>query len=233
MGELDTFVSPPSFHVKMCPRTLLEGVERVEGVQGSMEFTVKDIQRLREETGAGPLDCKKALTDAASFEEAVKTLAKKTQQRADKLKAEERETRQGYIAAYTHFNGNLGVLVEVNCSTDFVSRNDEFRTLANELALQVAALDPKYISFDEIPAEAVEKVRQEVLDDPEVQKRPANIQAQIVEGRVRKEFEPLALLTQPWFKDEKVKIGDMINELIRKTGENIVVRRFVRFKLGE
>lgn len=198
-----------------------------------MEFTVKDIQRLREETGAGPLDCKKALAEASSFEEAVKALAKKTQQRAEKIAGQERETRQGYIAAYTHFNGNLGVLVEVNCSTDFVSRNEEFRNLANELALQIAALDPKYISFDEIPAEAIEKVRQEVLDDPEVQKRPAHIQEQIVQGRVRKELEPLALLTQPWFKDEKVKIGELINDLIRKTGENIVVRRFARFKLGE
>ncbi len=198
-----------------------------------MEFTVKDIQRLREETGAGPLDCKKALAEASSFEEAVKALEKKGQQRAEKIAGQERETRQGYIAAYTHFNGNLGVLVEVNCSTDFVSRNEEFRNLANELALQIAALDPKYISFDEIPAEMIEKVRQEVLNDPEVQKRPAHIQAQIVEGRVRKELEPLALLTQPWFKDEKVKIGELINDLIRKTGENIVVRRFARFKLGE
>ncbi len=198
-----------------------------------MDYTVKDIQRLRETTGAGPLDCKKALEDAKSFEEAVKTLEEKGKKRAADVASKDRETRQGYIAAYTHFAGNLGVLVEVNCSTDFVSRNEEFRTLGNELALQVAAMNPQYISFEEIPADVIEKVRQEVLNDPEVQKRPAHIQAQIVEGKVRKELEPLALLTQPWFKDEKVKINDLINDLIRKTGENIIVRRFARFKLGE
>ncbi len=173
-----------------------------------MEYTVKDIQRLRETTGAGPLDCKKALEEAASFEAAVQALEAKGKSRAEKIVGQERETREGYIAAYTHFAGNLGVLLELNCSTDFVSRNDEFRTLGNELALQVAAMDPKYITLEEIPAEAAE-------------------------GKTRKELESMALLTQPWFKDEKVKIADLVNDLIRKTGENIIVRRFARFKLGE
>jgi len=199
----------------------------------AMNYTVKDIQRLRETTGAGPLDCKKALEEAASFDEAVKTLEKKGKQRAEKIAGQERETRQGYIAAYTHFAGNLGAIVELNCTTDFVSRNEDFRTLGNELALQVAAMNPQYISFEDIPAEVVEKARQEVLNDPEVQERPTHIQAQIVEGKVRKDLEPLALLTQTWFKDEKVKISDLLSDLIRKTGENIVVRRFARFKLGE
>ena len=173
-----------------------------------MEYTVKDIQKLRETTGAGPLDCKKALEEAASFEAAIASLEAKGKKRAEKIAGQDRETRQGYIAAYTHFAGNLAVLLEMNCSTDFVSRNEEFRTLANELALQVAAMDPKYITFEEIPAEAAE-------------------------DKSRKELESMALMTQPWFKDEKVKIADMLNDLIRKTGENIVVRRFARFKLGE
>lgn len=173
-----------------------------------MEYTVKDIQKLRETTGAGPLDCKKALEEAASFEAAVQALEAKGKRRAEKIAGQERETREGYIAAYTHFAGNLGVLLELNCSTDFVSRNEEFRTLGNELALQVAAMDPKYITLEEIPAE-------------------------VAEGKARKELESMALMAQPWFKDEKVKIADLVNDLIRKTGENIVVRRFVRFKLGE
>jgi len=173
-----------------------------------MEYTVKDIQRLRETTGAGPLDCKKALEDARSFEDAVKALEEKGKKRAEKIAGQDRETRQGYVAAYTHFAGNLGALLELNCSTDFVSRNEEFRNLGNELALQVAALDPKYIMLEEIPAE-------------------------VAEGKTRKELESMALMTQPWFKDEKVKIADLVNDLIRKTGENIVVRRFARFKLGE
>jgi elongation factor Ts len=173
-----------------------------------MEFTVKDVQKLREATGAGPLDCKKALEEANSFDAAIQSLEAKGKLRAEKIAGQDRETRQGYVAAYTHFAGNLGALLELNCSTDFVSRNEEFRTLGNELALQVAALDPKYITLEEIPAE-------------------------VAEGKTQKELESLALLTQPWFKDEKVKIADLINDLIRKTGENIVVRRFVRFRLGE
>ncbi|HEY7348927.1 MAG TPA: elongation factor Ts [Ktedonobacterales bacterium] len=173
-----------------------------------MEYTVKDIQRLRETTGAGPLDCKKALEEATSFENAVAWLEEKGKKRAEKIAGQDRETRQGYIAAYTHFAGNLGALVELNCSTDFVSRNDEFRALGAELALQVAAMDPKYITLEEIPAE-------------------------VAEDKTPKELESMALMTQPWFKDEKVKIADLINDLIRKTGENIIVRRFVRFKLGE
>lgn len=173
-----------------------------------MEYTVKDIQRLREATGAGPLDCKKALEEAESFDAAITALEAKGKKRAEKIAGQERETRQGYIAAYTHFAGNLAVLLELNCSTDFVSRNEEFRNLGNELALQVAAMDPKYITLEEIPAE-------------------------IAEDKARKELEALALLTQPWFKDEKVRIADLVNDLIRKTGENIIVRRFARFKLGE
>jgi elongation factor Ts len=173
-----------------------------------MEYTVKDIQRLRETTGAGPLDCKKALEEANSFDEAIAALEAKGKKRAEKIAGQERETLQGYIAAYTHFAGNLAALLELNCSTDFVSRNEEFRTLASELALQVAAMDPKYITLEEIPADEAS-------------------------GKTRKELEAMALLTQPWFKDEKVKIADLINDLIRKTGENIVVRRFARFKLGE
>lgn len=176
--------------------------------RGFMEYTVKDIQRLRETTGAGPLDCKKALEEASSFDDAVKALEAKGKKRAEKISGQDRETREGYIAAYTHFAGNLGALLELNCSTDFVSRNEEFRNLGNELALQVAAMDPKYITLEEIPAE-------------------------ITEGKTRKELESMTLMTQPWFKDEKVKIADLVNDLIHKTGENIIVRRFARFKLGE
>jgi len=128
-----------------------------------VEYTVKDIQRLRETTGAGPLDCKKALEGANSFDDAVKTLEEKGKKRAEKIAGQDRETRQGYIAAYTHFAGNLGVLLELDCSTDFVSRNEEFRNLGNELAVQVAAMDPHYITLEEIPAEvAAGKTRKEL-----------------------------------------------------------------------
>src|SRR5579883_2137535 len=115
-------------------------------MRGSMEYTVKDVQRLREVTGAGLLDCKKALEESENFDAAIAALEALGKKRAEKIAGQERETRQGYIAAYTHFAGNLGVLLELNCSTDFVSRNEEFRNLGNELALQVAALDPKYIT---------------------------------------------------------------------------------------
>lgn len=198
-----------------------------------MESTAKDVARLREVTGAGFADCKKALTDASSFDEAVKLLEEKGQKRAEKVKSAERETSQGLVHAYIHHAGNLGVLLELNCSTDFVARSDEFRNLAKELVMQVAGASPKYISFDDIPEAVLTGLRESTLIDPEVQKRPENLRTQIVEGKVNKLLSTQVLLEQPWIKDDKIQIRKLIDEVIRKTGENIVVRRFTRYALGE
>ena len=198
-----------------------------------MEFTAKDVARLREETGAGFADCRAALTDAKSYEDAVKLIETKGQQRAEKVKGMDRETRQGVVTSYIHHGGNLGVLLELNCSTDFVARSDEFKTLARELTLQIAGTNPKYVAYSDIPAETLAQARQQFAEDPEVLKRPANRREQIIDGKLKKQFTAEVLLEQPWVKDDKITVAKLIDDVIRKTGENIVVRRFTRFALGE
>ena len=197
-----------------------------------MEATAKEVARLREATGAGFADCKAALTSAKTFDEAVKILEEKGQKRAEKVKGQERETREGLIHSYIHHGGNLGVLLELNCSTDFVARSDDFKNLAKELVMQIAGTDPKWASFDEVPESVRAELRDDAMNDPEVQKRPEHLRAQIVEGKVQKQLAAQVLLEQPWVKDEKIKVGKLVDDVIRKTGENIVVRRFTRYALG-
>ena len=198
-----------------------------------MEFTAKDVARLRGETGAGFADCKNALATAKSFEEATKIIEEKGQQRAEKVKGQERETREGLIESYIHHGGNLGVLLELNCSTDFVARSEAFRTLARELALQIAGTNPQYVAMSDIPESVMAEAREKLMNDPDVQKRPEHLRTQIVEGKLKKQFTDQVLLEQPWVKDDKITVGKLVDDVIRKTGENVVVRRFARFALGE
>lgn len=198
-----------------------------------MEFTAKDVARLREETGAGFADCKNALTTAKSFEEATKLIEAKGQQRAEKVKGQERETREGLIESYIHHGGNLGVLLEINCSTDFVARSEAFRTLARELTLQIAGTSPQYVAMSDIPESVMAEAREKLMNDPDVLKRPEHLRAQIVEGKLKKQFTEHVLLEQPWVKDDKITVGKLVDDVIRKTGENVVIRRFARFALGE
>lgn len=197
-----------------------------------MEYTAKDVTKLREVTGAGFADCKSALTEAKTFEEAIKLIEAKGQKRAEKVKGQDRETRQGQVVSYIHHGGNLGVLLELNCSTDFVARSDEFKELARELAMQIAGASPLYVSQADVPEETLTAMRKEFSEDPEVLKRPENKRAQIVEGKIKKRLASESLLDQPWVKDDKVTVAKLIDDVIRKTGENIVVRRFARFALG-
>ncbi|HKW21552.1 MAG TPA: hypothetical protein VJO13_09270 [Ktedonobacterales bacterium] len=198
-----------------------------------MEFTAKDVAKLREETGAGFADCKNALATAKSFDEAIKLIEEKGQQRAEKVKGQDRETRQGLVESYIHHGGNLGVLLELNCSTDFVARSDTFRTLARELTLQIAGTNPTWVAMSDVPESTMAEAREKLMNDPEVLKRPENKREQIVEGKLKKQFGEHVLLEQIWVKDDKVTIGKLVNDVIRKTGENVVVRRFARFALGE
>ncbi len=198
-----------------------------------MEFTAQDVKQLRELTGAGFADCRAALAEASSVEQAVKILEEKGQKRADKVKGADRETKQGVIVSYIHHGNNLGVLLELNCSTDFVARNEEFRQLAKELAIQVAGMNPEYVSYDQIPADVLEAAKKTIAEDPEVKKRPANVREKVIEGKLKKEFTSKVLLEQPWVKDETKTIASLIDDMIRKTGENITVRRFTRYALGE
>jgi len=198
-----------------------------------MEFTAKDVAKLREETSAGFADCKNALATAKSFDEAIKLIEEKGQQRAEKVKGQDRETRQGLVESYIHHGGNLGVLLELNCSTDFVARSDTFRTLARELTLQIAGTNPTWVAMSDVPESTMAEAREKLMNDPEVLKRPENKREQIVEGKLKKQFGEHVLLEQIWVKDDKVTIGKLVNDVIRKTGENVVVRRFARFALGE
>jgi elongation factor Ts len=198
-----------------------------------MEATAKDVIKLRELTGAGPLDCKKALTEAKTFDEAIKLLEERGAKRAEKVKGQDRETREGLVTSYIHHGGNLGVLLELNCSTDFVARSEDFKTLARELCMQIAGTDPKYVAFSDVPEEVQKEMREAAANDPEVLKRPANKREQIVEGKVKKQLAAQVLLEQPWVKDEKIPVSKLVDDVIRKTGENIVVRRFTRYALGE
>ncbi|ADW22310.1 MULTISPECIES: translation elongation factor Ts [Thermus] len=189
------------------------------------------IKKLREATGAGMMDVKKALEDAGWNEEkAVQLLRERGAMKA--AKKAEREAREGVIGHYIHHNQRVGVLVELNCETDFVARNEIFQNLARDLAMHIAMMNPRYVSAEEIPAEELEKERQIYIQAALNEGKPAQIAEKIAEGRLKKYLEEVALLEQPFVKDDKVKVKELIQEAIAKTGENIVVRRFCRFELG-
>ncbi|WP_243094155.1 translation elongation factor Ts [Thermus thalpophilus] len=189
------------------------------------------IKKLREATGAGMMDVKKALEDAGWNEEkAVQLLRERGAMKA--AKKAEREAREGIIGHYIHHNQRVGVLVELNCETDFVARNELFQALAKDLAMHIAMMNPRYISAEEIPAEELEKERQIYIQAALNEGKPQQIAEKIAEGRLKKYLEEVVLLEQPFVKDEKVKVKELIQEAIAKTGENIVVRRFCRLELG-
>jgi elongation factor Ts len=189
------------------------------------------VKELRERTGAGFMDCKRALEETGGDLERAAALLRERGLAAAARKAG-RATGEGQIGSYIHPGGRLGALVEVNCETDFVARNDEFQRLVRDLAVQIAGLAPQWVSVDEIPEEAVTAKRQELAADPSAASKPENIRAQIAEGQLKKWQQQVVLLEQP-FRDSDVTVGQHIKEKIALLGENIRVRRFVRFALGE
>jgi elongation factor Ts len=198
-----------------------------------MDYSAADVKKLREETGAGFADCKTALTEAKTWDDAVKYLEARSAHKAQKVMTAERETREGGVFSYVHHNHRVGVLLELNCSTDFVANSEAFRRLANELALQIAGVAPKYVNFDDIPADVVEQARYKILDDPALARVPEEKRDDFINGKLRKELGSQVLMMQPWVKDEAVIVGDLVKKVIAETGENIVLRRFSRFALGE
>lgn len=189
------------------------------------------IKKLREATGAGMMDVKKALEDAGWNEEkAVQLLRERGAMKA--AKKAEREAREGVIGHYIHHNQRVGVLVELNCETDFVARNEIFQGLARDLAMHIAMMNPRYVSAEEIPQEELERERQIYIQAALNEGKPQQIAEKIAEGRLKKYLEEVALLEQPFVKDDKVKVKELLQQAIAKTGENIVVRRFCRFELG-
>ena len=189
------------------------------------------IKKLREATGAGMMDVKRALEDAGWDEEkAVQLLRERGAMKA--AKTADREAREGIIGHYIHHNQRVGVLVELNCETDFVARNELFQNLAKDLAMHIAMMNPRYVSAEEIPAEELEKERQIYIQAALNEGKPQQIAEKIAEGRLKKYLEEVVLLEQPFVKDDKVKVKELIQQAIAKIGENIVVRRFCRFELG-
>lgn len=197
-----------------------------------MAIATEQIKELRERTGAGVLDCKKALQDAAGDIERAITILRE-QGLATAAKKAERVAAEGLIEAYVHPGAKVASLVELNCETDFVARTDEFKTLAHDLAMQVAAAKPLYLAIEDVPAEVVEAEKAIYRAQLADEKKPPQVIEKIVEGKLSKFYEEVCLLEQPFIKDQSVRIRDMVTQLIAKLGENIIVRRFARFAISE
>ena len=196
------------------------------------KITAQMVKELRQATGAGILDCRKALEAAeGDFDKAVDYLREKGLAKAAKKMA--REAKDGLIAAYIHGGGRIGVLVEVNCETDFVARTDEFKALVNEIAMQIAAMAPRYVSREQVPAEVIEHEKALYRTQALEEGKPEKIVDRIVAGRLEKFYKEVCLMEQDYIRDDSKTVDDLIKEAIARIGENIVVRRFARYQLGE
>lgn len=197
-----------------------------------MEITASMVKELRERTGAGMMDCKKALVETGGdFDKAIVFLREKGLAAASKRAG--RETAEGMVDSYIHMGGRIGVLIEVNCETDFVAKTDQFRTLVRDLAMQVAASKPLYVSRDEVPDDVTEGERQIYRTQALNEGKPEKIADKIVEGRLDKFYQEICLLDQPFIREPEKSVEDLIREAIGLLGENITVRRFARFERGE
>ena len=192
----------------------------------------KDVKELRDRTGAGMMDCKKALEECGGdIDKAVEHLRKTGAAKAEKRAG--RTASEGVIGHYLHHNGRIAVLVELNCETDFVARNEEFVQVARYLAEHIAAAAPIAVDKDSIPPEKVEQERRIFVEQVKQSGKPANMIEKIVDGKIEAYYKDVALLHQAWVREPKKTVGDLVKELSAKTGENIQVRRFVRYQLGE
>jgi elongation factor Ts len=197
-----------------------------------MTIDASEVKRLRDETGAGMMDCKRALQEAGG--DRAKALDILRQQGLATLqKRQGKAAQEGIIASYTHFNGKVAVLVELNCETDFVARTEDFKNLGKELAMQIAMTNPRYLQKEDVPPEVLEKERAILRAQPDVQSKPAAVQERIVEGRLNKFYEQTCLLEQAYIRDDKRKVKDLLNEAAARLGENLQIRRYVRMQIGE
>src|SRR3954464_11874477 len=195
-------------------------------------ITAKDVAELRARTGAGMMDCKKALEETnGDMEKAIENLRARGAAKAEKRAG--RQTSEGVIGSYLHHNGKIAVLVELNCETDFVARTDDFQQLGKWVAEHVAAAAPLAVDKDQVPADKVESERRIFVEQVKSEGKPEHMIDKIVEGKIQAYYKDVALMHQAWVRDPKKTIGDLVKETSAKTGENIQVRRFVRFQLGE
>ena len=195
-------------------------------------ISAEQVKRLREATGAGMMDCKKALQEAGGDTEKAKDILRE-RGLASFQKRQGRSATQGLVDAYIHGEGRIGVLVEVNCETDFVARTDEFKRLAREVAMQVAATNPRWVSRDQVPEEVIASERKIYEEQARLSGRPENVWERMVLGKLEAYFKVEVLLDQPYVRDDSRTIGDLVKEVGAKVGENVAVRRFARFRLGE
>ena len=200
------------------------------------EVNAGAIKALREKTGAGMMECKKALIESEGNEErAIEILRERGL--ASAKKKEGRVAAEGVVGSYIHMGGKVGVLVEVNCETDFVARGEEFQQLVKDIAMHVAAAEPRFVSRDEVKADTLEKEREiaraQAKNDPKNANKPDQVIDKIVEGRLNKFYEEFVLLDQPFIKDPAKTVGELVTEKIAKTGEKVTIRRFARYKMGE
>ena len=197
-----------------------------------MAISAEEVKKLREKTGAGIMDCKGALTEAeGDFEKAVDILRKKGVSVA--AKREGKAATEGTVCAYVHAGDQIGVLVEINCESDFVARTDDFKDFARNVAMQIAAMQPRWVSRDDVPEEALNREREVLAEQARAENKPANIIEKMVEGRLRKFFEEYCLLDQKYIRDDSITIGDLLMDITGKCGERVSVRRFVRYQVGE
>jgi elongation factor Ts len=200
------------------------------------EITAAAVKQLREKTGAGMMECKNALVEANGNEEqAIDVLRKRGL--ASARKREGRIAAEGIVGSYIHMGGKVGVLVEVNCETDFVARGDEFQQLVKDVAMHIAAAEPRYVTQQDVPGEALDKEREiaraQARNDPKNANKPDQVIDKIVEGRLHKFYEENVLMDQPFVKDPAKTVSELVTEKVAKTGEKITVRRFTRYKMGE
>jgi len=197
-----------------------------------MSISAQVVKVLREKTGAGMMDCKKALVDSkGDMDKAVDFLRKAGIAKAEKK--EKREAKEGIVYSYIHHGGRLGVLVEVNCETDFVARTDDFQDLAHNVAMQIAATNPVAVSPADVPSELIEKEKEIFIAQAKESGKPDNIIDKIVAGRVQKFYQEVCLVEQPYIKDPEKHVGDLITEAVNTLGENITIGRYIRYAIGE
>lgn len=199
-------------------------------MKNKTKISAAQVKELREKTGASVMECRNALTECGSdFEKAVSYLKKRGSEKA--LKKAERRTSEGVIAAYIHSNKKVGAMVELLCETDFVARNSEFQNLAYDIAMHIAAMNPKYLSLEKISEKDREEYEHIAREETALKNKPAEIIEKIVEGKIRKHFDEISLLTQSFIKNQDITIDDLVKEKIAKLGENIQIGNFVRFEV--
>jgi len=197
-----------------------------------LEITATLVKQLREKTGAGMMDCKEALlASEGNFEKAIDYLRKKGL--AEAAKRSSKTTKEGTIASYIHMGGKIGVMVEVNCETDFVAKTQEFQAMAKDIAMHIAAANPLYLKPEDVPEAVLEREKEIYRSQAAQEGKPEKIWDRIIEGKLKKFYEDVCLTEQKFVKNPDITIATLVKEMMAKTGENIVVRRFVRFQLGE